>query len=60
MDDGFRVELEEEAGGGTGSEAEDSDGSRRENGRESGEDVEVSVGEGFEEEGYAVNVAGRV
>lgn len=60
MDDGFGVELEEDAGGGAGAEAEDGEGSRRDDGREGGEDVEVGVGEGFEEERDAVDVSGTV
>lgn len=60
VDDGFGVELEEDAGGGAGAEAEDGEGSRRDDGWEGGEDVEVGVGEGFEEERDAVDVSGTV
>lgn len=54
------VEFEDDSGGGSGAESEDSEGSRGEERRECGEDVVVGVGEGFEEEGDAVDVAGGV
>ena len=51
---------EEEAGGGAGAEAEEGEGAGGNDGRERGEDVEVSIGEGLEEERYAVDVSGGV
>lgn len=60
MNYGFRVELEDDFGGGPSSETENPDGSRRENRGQRGEDVEVGVGERFEEVGDAVDVAGGV
>ncbi|EYU17862.1 hypothetical protein MIMGU_mgv11b0181731mg, partial [Erythranthe guttata] len=60
VDGGLRVEFEDDFGGGSGSEPEYSDGSGREDRRQGGEDVVVGVGEGFEEEGDAVDVAGGV
>lgn len=48
LDDGVRIKTEEEAGGGPRPEAEYGDGSRREDWRESGEDVVVGLGEAFE------------
>ncbi|RDX79311.1 hypothetical protein CR513_40277, partial [Mucuna pruriens] len=60
VEDGFGIKVEEEAGGGTGAEAEEGEGAGGQKWRERGEDVEVGIGEGFEEEGYAVDVSGGV
>ncbi|KAG2408187.1 uncharacterized protein HKW66_Vig0030090 [Vigna angularis] len=60
MEDGLGVVVEEEAGGGAGAEAEESDGARGQYWRERGEDVEIGFSEGREEEGYAVDVSGPI
>lgn len=60
MNHPLRVQLQNGAGGCTRPETENSDGSGRQNGRQGGEDVKVSVGEVLEDERDAVDVSGDI